>query len=104
MNIWKCLAIMMFILTAAQTSLAHGEDEPGQHNGIIRMPGGYHVEVIPGKETVDIMLLDNNFKNPTVLNSHIKARIKTAHNAYVIRCETMDNYFSCPISASMLSR
>ena len=103
MSIWKFLGILIS-LTAMQASYAHGEDEPGPHNGIIRMPGSYHVEVIPGKDALDVMLLDINFKNPTVLNSHIKVRIKTAHNAYVIRCESMDNYFSCPVNANMLSR
>lgn len=102
MNIWKYMTIAA--LTVSHSAYAHGEDTPGPHNGFIKMPGSYHIEVIPGKNSVDIMLLDANLKNPTVLNSHIKVKIKHGTNAYVLRCESMENYFTCPVSEKVLSR
>ena len=102
MNIRKYLALTVVLLS--QNSFAHGEDQLGPHSGYVKEPGSYHVEVIPGKDTLDIMLLDANFKNPTVLNSHIKVKIKQGSNAYVLRCESMENYFSCPVSDKMLAR
>ena len=103
MNIWKYTGVTIITLLLAPVCFAHGEDKPGPHNGVIRMPGDYHVEVMAGKETLDIMLLDANFKNPTVLNSHIKVKIRHGDNAYVLRCESKDNYYSCPVSNKMLT-
>jgi hypothetical protein len=97
------LSALIILLALANTAYAHGEDEPGPHNGYIKMPGAYHIEVIPAKHAVDIMLLDVNFKNPTVLNSHIKAKVKTGDQTYTLKCESMDNYFSCPLHEKMLS-
>ena len=104
MAIWKYPATFIFTLLFAFACYAHGEDKPGPHNGAIRMPGAYHVEVIPGKDALNIMLLDINFKNPTVLNSFIKVNIKQGKSAYVLRCESMDNYYSCPVSTKLLAR
>ena len=104
MAIWKYPATIVFTLLFASTCFAHGEDKPGPHNGAIRMPGAYHIEVIPGKDALNIMLLDINFKNPTVLNSFIKVKIKHGKNAYALRCESMDNYYSCPVSTKLLAR
>ncbi len=102
MNIRKYLGFTAVLLT--QSIFAHGEDQLGPHSGYVKEPGSYHVEVIPGKETLDIMLLDANFKNPTTLNSHIKVKIKHGTNAYVLRCESMENYFSCPVSEKMMAQ
>lgn len=104
MAIWKYPVSLTLSLLLTSACYAHGEDQPGPHHGIIRMPGDYHVEVIPDKDALNIMLLDVNFKNPTVLNSSIKVKIKHGHNAYVLRCESMDNYFSCPVSEKMLAQ
>lgn len=102
MKIWMYLGLM--ILAVTNIAYAHGEDELGPHNGYIRMPGTYHVEVIPAKEELQIMLLDINFKNPTVLNSRVNVKIKNGSNAYLLRCKSEDNYFACPVSAHMLTR
>lgn len=104
MHIRICLFTLTAALTCSSATFAHGENELGPHNGFIKMPGAYHVEVIPGKDTLDVMLLDANFKNATVLNSHIKVKISNGKQTYALRCESMDNYFSCPISAKLLAR
>lgn len=102
MNIRKYLGLSIFLLS--QPIFAHSEDALGPHNGYIKVPGEYHVEVVPDKDTLNIMLLDAKLKNPTVLNSQIKVKIKNGSNAYVLRCESMENYFSCPVSEKILSR
>lgn len=104
MTIWKYSATSVLALLLTSVCFAHGEENPGPHNGVIRMPGAYHVEVIPDKDSLNIMLLDMNFKNPTVLNSFIKVKIKHGKNAYTLRCESMDNYYSCPVNTKMLAR
>lgn len=98
----KILLAMM--LSGSTTLFAHGEDAPGPHNGFVRMPGAYHVETIPTKDALDIMLLDVNFKNPTVLNSNIKVSIKSGKQVYHLSCESMENYFTCPVSTKLLNR
>ncbi len=103
MHIRICLFTVITALTCSTPIFAHGEDQLGPHHGYIRMSGTYHIEVIPNDDTLDIMLLDSNFKNPTVLNSTIKVKINNGKNSYALRCESMDNYFSCPISSKLLS-
>ena len=97
------ISLFTLTITLTATVLAHGEEELGPHQGYINMPGAYHVEVIPSKDTLDIMLLDVNFKNPTVLNSHIKAKITSGSQTVELKCESMANYFSCPVNPSMLT-
>tara|TARA_R110000868_G_scaffold178035_5_gene417432 strand:+ start:1155 stop:1559 length:405 start_codon:yes stop_codon:yes gene_type:complete len=97
------LALLTATITFTSTLYAHGEDKLGPHKGYIRMPGAYHVEVIPQKNSLDIMLLDANFKNPTVLNSHIKAKIASGDHHFRLKCESMPNYFSCPVNHKMLA-
>jgi len=104
MHIRICLFTLTAAITCSTTLFAHGEDALGPHHGFIKMPGAYHIEVVPGKDTLDVMLLDANFKNATVLNSHIKVKINNGKNSYALRCESMDNYFSCPISAKLLAQ
>lgn len=96
------LALFSFIFSTA--SLAHGEDALGPHKGYVKMPGAYHVEVVPGENKIDIILLDINFKNPTVLNSYVKAQIKSRNSSYSLECEALDNHFSCPVSSRLLAK
>jgi hypothetical protein len=96
-------SVLAALLTLSHIVYAHGEDELGPHKGYIKMPGAYHVEVITNKDKLDIMLLDVNFKNPTVLNSHMKAKIKNDNEIHILKCETMDNYYSCAIDAALLN-
>lgn len=105
MYIWTCFITFTAASLLSSAAFAHGEDRPGPHHGYIKMPGTYHVEVIPSKNSLDIMLLDINFKNPTALNSSVKAIIKTSRkNTYVLNCESMDNYFTCPVNEKILSK
>lgn len=58
------------ILLASSFSSAHGEDKPGPHKGYIRMPGGYHTEVLlTAPNRLKVYLLDINWKNPVVKDS-----------------------------------
>ena len=97
-------AIITSALAALSQNLyAHGEDQLGPHKGYIRMPGAYHVEVVPKKNNIHVMLLDINFKNPTVLNSHIKAKISSGKETYTLHCTPSSYYFSCPANSELLT-
>lgn len=55
---------------------AHGEDKPGPHGGIVRMPGAYHTEVVPaGAGRIKVYLLDITIQNPSIHDSEVSARI-----------------------------
>lgn len=96
-------SIIASTLALSQNLYAHGENHLGPHKGYIRMPGAYHVEVVPKANNIQVLLLDINFKNPTVLNSHIKAKITNGKDAYVLRCTASTYYFTCPVSNNLLT-
>ncbi|PJZ64955.1 hypothetical protein CH371_15755 [Leptospira wolffii] len=78
----------------------HGEDIPGPNSGKIRMPGPFHTEVVRSKEKeYKIFLLDMDFKNPTVSDSTISARIKTDKGEKELKCSPIRNYFLCKSDA-----
>lgn len=89
-------------LAFSQTLYAHGEDQLGPHKSFIRMPGAYHVEVVPKKNSSRIMLLDMHFKNPTVQNSNIKVHIKSGKENYTLKCKPSTYYFLCPVNNNLL--
>lgn len=79
---------------------AHGEDKPGPHGGIIRMPGALHTEVVPlGDSAIAVYLLDIEFKNPTVANSSIEARSAREGSKQLLVCEPRGNRFECFLPA-----
>lgn len=76
---------------------AHGEDKPGPHGGVIRMPGAFHTEVMAdGKGGVRVYVLDIGFKNPTTDNAAIKAAvIKQGETRTELSCKAENEYFTC---------
>lgn len=76
--------------------LAHGEDQPGPHGGSIRMPGAFHTEVIINKDkSVQVYLLDMNFKNPTIKDSKVTVRIENKKKINSLKCAAMGDHFHC---------
>lgn len=103
MKLSKKSGMCTLLFLGLSSALAHGEDELGPHQGFVRMPGAYHLEVIKSDHGVDIMLLDMGFKNPTVLNSSIKVSIQSDGKTYTIPCESETNYFSCHVKKKLLN-
>ncbi|HVK62396.1 MAG TPA: hypothetical protein VM432_12635 [Bdellovibrionales bacterium] len=73
-------------------AFAHGEDKLGPHGGFIKMPGGFHTEVISlGKSALKIYLLDISWKNPTVS----KSSLNVTHQGVRAKCLSKDNHYVC---------
>lgn len=93
------LVLVLFTVFSLNSSLsfAHGEDQEGPHGGHIQMPASFHTEVIPDKDgSFHIFLLDMNFKNPTIKDSEIQARIVSGKKTTLLPCAVMgNNHFHC---------
>lgn len=100
----KNSGVIALLFLGITTAFAYSEDELGPHNGYVRMPGEYHIEVIKSDKGLDVMLLDMGFRNPTVLNSSIKVSIKADGKTYPVVCESMTNYFSCTVRKKLLEK
>jgi hypothetical protein len=71
----KCICIQFLgvIVLMPMIVFAHGGDKPGPHGGAIQMPGAFHTEVVDKKNgSLEIFLLDLNFKNPSIKDSGLK--------------------------------
>lgn len=80
---------------------AHGEDKPGPHGGFIRMPGAFHTEVIlTAPNTVQIYLLDLEWKNPTVKDSSVQVTLQMKKKSNGI-CEAQADFFICRFDSSV---
>ncbi len=89
------------VLLAATSAFAHGEDKKGPHKGFVRMPGAFHTEVVVNsKNTLKVYLLDIGWKNPTVLDSEIKATLISKSTEDAV-CAAKKNYFLCSFSKSV---
>lgn len=97
------LSVIFLIVTTMSQAFAHGEEAPGPHGGIIRMPGAFHTEIIPGKNSFRIMLLDINFQHPSVKNSSVKAMIKTRGKTLALKCKVKSDYFLCHMNKKQIS-
>ena len=85
-----CLLKLAFLLLPT-LCLAHGEMKPGPHGGEIRMPGAFHVEVVPGSMTIEIYLLDMQFKNPQIEDSLINVILHREAKQMTLECQAISN-------------
>ena len=77
-------------------AFAHGEDRPGPHGGVVRMPGPFHTEVLAdGKEALKVFLLDVEFKNPTVSTSLVDVRWRSGVRELNLACTARVDHFRC---------
>ena len=58
------LSLTLFTSVAG---FAHGMNKPGPHGGYVRMPGDYHIELVPVDKELKVYFLDMKF-NPITLN------------------------------------
>lgn len=89
--------MVYLILSLPSLVFAHGEDKPGPHGGHIRMPGAFHVEVnYDSDQSLHIFLLDMGFKNPTVKDSTLTAKVVDKKKVVNFDCSVMGgNHFHC---------
>lgn len=96
------LTLLLTTMAASNPVFAHGEDTPGPHGGIIRMPGAFHTEVIPEKNGFKILLVDLNFENPMTKDSGVKAKIKSGEKNTELKCEIKQDYFFCEAPKNLM--
>lgn len=76
-------------LIVSSYALSHGENKLGPHGGYVRMPGAFHTELVEKKpKTLEVYLLDINFKNPVIENSEVTAKLtnKTGKQQDTVNC------------------
>lgn len=59
------------------------------------MPGAFHTEVKIDASSLQIYLLDFEWKNPKVENSKVKASYVQEGQAIELECKKESNYFKC---------
>ncbi len=92
------------LLVISLKAFAHGEDKFGPNGGYLKMPGGFHTEVVPEKDgKIKIYLLDINFKNPTVKNSKVTASINN-DSKKDLKCTGKRNHFICETTKAELTK
>lgn len=94
--IMRFITVLVVATFSANLAFAHGEDKPGPNGGFIRMPGGFHTEVLPiGKNKLKVFLLDIEWKNPSLKNSSVEIRIESGEKKATGSCAQKDNYYEC---------
>ncbi len=84
------------LIGGASSAFAHGEDKPGPHGGVIRMPGAFHTEVVAqGDNAIDVYLLDINWKDPIIKDSSISVSHVDGERQTTLKCQPIENHFSC---------
>lgn len=96
----KLVLIFVLILSLRLTAaFGHGESAPGPNGGFIRMPGGYHTELVPvDARTFKIYLLDFDFKNPTTEDSSVRYELGGTAKGETA-CVASGSHFQCRLPA-----
>lgn len=93
------LMLALSAILISNFALAHGEDKYGPNKGFIRMPGAFHVELVPdGKNKLKVYLLDIQWKNPSVVKSKVQIKHDDKNSA---QCEIKENYYLCEFPKSV---
>ena len=90
--------IFMILVQFTSYAFGHGESKPGPNGGHIRMPGQFHLELVPGDDTsFKMYLLDIDWKNPTVTNSKLEVVVKSGKKQGVVGCKAGEVSFECTL-------
>lgn len=98
----KCIYFLLFVsLAGSDLAFAHGEDKPGPHGGIVRMPSGFHSEVVPVTATsFKVYLLDFYFKDPTIRDSKVDGTAEIEAKTLPIKCQPKSDHYGCTIQGT----
>lgn len=90
------LALVLFTISG-QNVFAHGENKLGPHGGYIRMPGAFHVEIVPShKDAFSVYLMDVNNTNPVTRNSDISlTHLSESGKKTDFSCYPNEDHFIC---------
>lgn len=88
--------IMMSLFGLAPAAWAHGENKPGPQGGYIRMPGAYHVELIPYQnQGFKVRLLDLQFRPAPLKGAKLRLVWQQGKQQQVLRCGVHPDHFYC---------
>lgn len=89
---------LLSLLFSSSLVFAHGEEKPGPHGGVIRMPGAFHTELTSNSDTkFNIYLLDINWENPSIKDSHLEIKIINNSVAAAVTCKKDVDFFQCQL-------
>ena len=78
----------------------HGEDKLGPNQGFVKMPGGFHTELVKTDEQhIKVYLLDLEFKNPSTKDSKVEVRLNK--KGKWTSCPAKENFFACDLKAAL---
>ena len=87
------VTIFMFSSFSLQAN-AHGMNKAGPHGGFIRMPGMYHIELVPSGLELKVYFLDMNFK-PMPINDASLELILVGKKPQKAQCLKEIHFFRC---------
>ena len=89
------IALILTILNSLNL-YAHGENMAGPHGGFIRMPGAYHVEVLPKSESLyHVYLMNVGNKDPKTDQSFVLFNYRLDKKIVNFICLPKTEYFEC---------
>ena len=99
------VSLIAVMLVYQINAFSHGEDRTGPHGGFVRMPGGFHTELVKvDDQRFNVYLLDFNWRNPSTVKSSVEATLKSEGRDVQISCNPNESFFSCivrpPLSIS----
>ena len=97
-RIFMAIIVVTWVCMAPALGWSHGEDQPGPHGGVVRMPGAFHTEVLPLSEnSIAVYLLDIQFKNPTRVDSSVEATAASGTGEQSLSCAPKGDRFECSL-------
>lgn len=92
--------IILLALTLNSQVFAHGEDKYGPHKGYIRMPGSFHVELVPEEaNSYTVYILDLMNKKSLMKDSSIEMKIIDSDKSQNFKCAMLADHFKCQADA-----
>lgn len=95
---------LLMLLLMTSVAWAHGENKPGPLGGYIRMPGAYHIELIPDHKGYKVRLLDLQFREPTVKKSTLRLTFKHGKKQQNFKCAVSLDSFYCALPGGQLPK
>jgi hypothetical protein len=95
-------ATILLTLTFSHFAFAHGANKAGPHGGYIRMPGNYHIELVPAEnKEIKVYFLDMTFAPVSLEEAQVTMTLKgkktlkaeCLKEQHFFRCDTKDQSF-----------
>jgi len=96
------LKLLVLNILIVCNAYPHGENIPGPHQGFIRMPGGFHTELlVTANNVIWVYLLDVEFKDPVVKSSSVAGVYKNKAKEVKFECSPEQDRFRCDLAKEL---